>query len=234
METGLSLNQLRVIGCLIEKEITTPDQYPLSLNALTAACNQKSNREPVLDLEEICVQEILDELKKLHLVREESSFSSRVAKYKHRFCNTEFSELKFSDHELAIICVLFLRGPQTPGELRLRCGRLSEFDDIETVERTLADLMERHEGGLDAGLVRRLEREPGKRECRYAHCFGSDEVEAVFESANAPTSTVTAAVSTPAKDIDGTQERLAALEAEVLELRQQMATLKSEFDELLN
>lgn len=108
-------NEARVIGCLIEKEITTPEQYPLWLNALTNACNQKSNRDPVLDLDETTVQQTLDQLIKKYLVSEESGYGSRVAKYRHRFCNTEYGNLKFTPQELGIVCELLLRGPQTPG-----------------------------------------------------------------------------------------------------------------------
>ena len=166
-------NQARVIGCLIEKEITTPDQYPLSLNSLTNACNQKSNREPVLTLNESEVQDVLDELKDKRLIREETGFGSRVVKYKHRFCNTEFSDLKLDAQELAVICVLLLRGPQTPGELRTRTNRLCEFSDVHQVEGVLNNLSQREDP-----LVIRLPREAGKRESRYAHLF-CGEVEIV-------------------------------------------------------
>jgi len=166
-------NQARVIGCLIEKEITTPDQYPLSLNSLTNACNQKSNREPVLTLSESEVQDVLDELRDKRLIREETGFGSRVVKYKHRFCNTEFSDLKLDAQELAVICVLLLRGPQTPGELRTRTNRLCEFSDVHQVEAVLNNLSQR-----EVSLVVRLPREAGKRESRYAHLF-CGEVEIV-------------------------------------------------------
>lgn len=166
-------NQARVIGCLIEKEITTPDQYPLSLNSLTNACNQKSNREPVLTLSESEVQDVLDELRDKRLIREETGFGSRVVKYKHRFCNTEFSDLKLDAQELAVICVLLLRGPQTPGELRTRTNRLCEFSDVHQVEAVLNNLSQR-----EVSLVVRLPREAGKRESRYAHLF-CGEVEVV-------------------------------------------------------
>ena len=166
-------NQARVIGCLIEKKITTPDQYPLSLNSLTNACNQKSNREPVLTLSESEVQDVLDELRDKRLIREETGFGSRVVKYKHRFCNTEFSDLKLDAQELAVICVLLLRGPQTPGELRTRTKRLCEFSDVHQVEAVLNNLSQR-----EVSLVVRLPREAGKRESRYAHLF-CGEVEVV-------------------------------------------------------
>ena len=120
MKIVLTPMEARVIGCLIEKQITTPDQYPLSLNALVNACNQKSNRDPMMDVDEATVQRTLDDLSKKHMIMERSGFGSRVPKYQHRFCNTEFGTLKFTPQELAIVCELLLRGPQTPGELRPR------------------------------------------------------------------------------------------------------------------
>ena len=155
MNIEFSANEARVMGCLIEKEITTPDQYPLSLNALTNACNQKSNREPVLDLSEAEVQQAVDSLMKKYLVSDKSAgYGGRVTKYKHRFCNTEFGSLKFSRQELGILCVLLLRGPQTPGELRARTHRLCEFGDAEAVESTLKELMSREDGPFVARLPR--------------------------------------------------------------------------------
>ena len=163
----LTPEQCRVIGVMLEKEITTPDQYPLSLNGLANGCNQKSNREPVMNLSESEVQNVLDELKAIHLISEQTGFGSRVVKYKHRFCNTEFGSLQFSQQQLAIICVLLLRGPQTPGELRTRTNRLADFDNVGDVETALNALKSHSEGEL----VLKLEREPGKRELRYAQLF---------------------------------------------------------------
>jgi len=163
----LDNNQLRVIGCLIEKSLTTPDQYPLSLNALTNACNQKSNRDPVVSLSESEVQETIDSLAEKQLIMNQSGSSSRVQKYKHRFCNTEFSELQLSPQELGIICVLFLRGAQTPGELRTRTNRLCEFSNVLETEAVLTEMMD------DSHIIK-FEREPGKRESRYMHCFAND------------------------------------------------------------
>ena len=168
MDGHLTPYETRVIGALIEKEICTPEQYPLSLNALTNACNQKSNRDPVLDLEETEVQATLDALMKKRLVSEKSGFGSRVVKYQHRFCNTEFSTLKFSAKELGIVCELLLRGPQTPGELRTHASRLCKFDDVQDVEITLQALM----GRADGPFVASLPRDPGRREPRYVHLFG--------------------------------------------------------------
>lgn len=215
---NLTLNETRVIGSLIEKEITTPDQYPLSLNALRNACNQKSNREPILELDEATVQETVDGLIKKHLVLEKSGFGSRVPKYQHRFCNTEFSALKFSEQELGIICVLLLRGPQTPGELRSRTNRLCRFGDLDEVEATLEGLMQWEDGPL----VMRLPREPGRREARYAHLF-SGEVEL-------PLGSEVAATSVGHTEAD--HERLTILEQRVADLEQEIDQLKRRLEEL--
>ena len=126
----LSANQQRVIGCLLEKQSTTPEHYPLSLNALTNACNQKSNRDPVVNLSESEVQQTLDELISQRLVTLDEGLSGRVNKYDHRFCNTEFSSLQLSTQQRAILCLLLLRGAQTPGELRTRSARLADFTNV--------------------------------------------------------------------------------------------------------
>jgi uncharacterized protein YceH (UPF0502 family) len=170
MLVQLSPTQARVIGVLIEKEITTPDQYPLSLNALTLGCNQKSSREPILHLSETEVQNVLDELRGKNLLFEHQSSGSRVVKFKHRFCNTEFSSLQFSPQQLAIVCVLLLRGPQTPGELRTRTNRLAQFSNVNEVESELVKLGEFN----GDKLVLKLAREAGKREARYAHLFSGE------------------------------------------------------------
>ena len=167
LKTELTVLEARVIGCLIEKQITTPDQYPLSLNALVNACNQKSNRDPVMDLDEPAVQQILDGLSKKHLILEKSGFGSRVPKYQHRFCNTEFGSLKLDPQELAIVCELLVRGPQTPGELRTRASRMAPFAETSDVEAALARLAERPDGPY----VVRLAREPNRRDSRWAQLF---------------------------------------------------------------
>ena len=212
MNIELTLPETRVIGCLIEKQITTPEQYPLSLNALTNACNQKSNRDPVLDLADAEVQAIVDGLVRKFYLSEHGGFGSRVAKYQHRFCNTEYGSLNFSAQELAIVCELFLRGPQTPGELRGHASRLSRFGDVSEVETALEHLAQRSDGPF----VVRLPREPGKRESRYAHLFsGEPEVDAnasVVEDAE------------PGR-LAQLEQRLADLQTEVAGLRQQVATL---------
>jgi uncharacterized protein YceH (UPF0502 family) len=218
MDITLTLYEARVIACLIEKEITTPDQYPLSLNALTNACNQKSNREPVLALAESTVQQTLDELIKKRLVLDKSGFGSRVVKYQHRFCNSEFGKLKFSEQELGIVCVLLLRGPQTPGELRTRTNRLCKFSDVHEVESTLEQLMERDDGPF----VVRLPREAGRRELRYAHLF-SGEVQITDSTQNGDTQ-----VALPGPDND----RLDQLEQLVSELRQELERVKDRIGRL--
>jgi uncharacterized protein YceH (UPF0502 family) len=211
LKLRLSPSEIRVIGVLIEKEITTPDQYPLSLNALTNGCNQKSNREPVMDLSDAVVQEAVDRLVKKHLVRSNAGFGSRVSKYQHRFFTAEFGALRLSPQELAVMCELMLRGPQTPGELRSRAERMARFTDVDHVERTLSDLMERGEP-----LVARLPRQPGKREARYAHRVGNEAVPlddgmATTEGGNAD---------------PGGVDRLDALERTVAELQTQVAALR--------
>jgi uncharacterized protein YceH (UPF0502 family) len=218
VEIELNPYEARVIGSLIEKEITTPDQYPLSLNALTNACNQKSNREPVLELDEATVQQTADGLIKRHLVNERSGFGSRVVKYRHRFCNTEFGDLKFSAQELGIICVLLLRGPQTPGELRSRATRLCRFTDVGEVEATLESLMERDDGPF----VARLPREPGRRESRYAHCFGADKPVSVPAE---PKSTVAGAAGSEHERLEQLEYLVGEMGREIERLKRQLETL---------
>ena len=211
----LTLYETRIIGALLEKQITTPDHYPLSLNALTSACNQKSNREPVLELDEATVQENVDELVKKHLLTEVSGFGSRVSKIQHRFCNTEFSDLQFSPQELGIVCVLLLRGPQTPGELRTRTNRLCQFSDVGQVEATLQGLMD-HKG---RPLVVKLPREAGKRESRYAHLF-SGEVDAGTAPASPPRDSQQQTAAPPLS------ERLETLEQQVASMQRQLDELR--------
>ena len=207
----------RVIGCLLEKQITTPDQYPLSLNALVSACNQKSNRDPVLDVDEPAVQRTVDALVRKHLVLERSGFGSRVPKYQHLFCNTEYSSLKFSPRELAIVTELLLRGPQTPGELRSRAGRMTPLTDVSEVEAALQSLVDREEGPL----VARLPRESGRREARYVHRFGGEAPPPGVADVVAPDRDV------PATGRDGLAGRVAQLEEDVRLLRAQLDELRS-------
>jgi len=211
MIAQLSALETRVIGSLIEKQITTPEQYPLSLNALVLACNQKSNRDPVLELNDRAVQDLVDGLMRKHMVLEKSGFGSRVPKYQQRFCNTEFSALQFTPQERAILCELLLRGPQTPGELRTRASRMAEFTDVAQVEAALEHLT-RHDAGA---CVVRLAREPGRRDARYAHLF-SGEVQAASA----------AALPEPIEAMAVPADRLAALEQQVGELRAELQALR--------
>lgn len=217
--------QARLIGVLLEKEVTTPDQYPLSLNGLTQGCNQKSNREPVMNLSESDVQNVLDELRDKKLILEHTGTGSRVVKYKHRFCNTEFSDLKFSRQQLAIVCVMLLRGPQTPGELRTRTNRLAEFDNVEDIESTLIKLHELN----DEQLVVKLDREPGKRDCRYAHLFSGEE--GLQVASQTPINTATANAAQDSTSVNPQAlERISQLEQQVAELTSQLAELKEVVD----
>jgi len=187
MNIELTTLEARVIGCMIEKQITTPDQYPLSLNSLANACNQKSNRDPILDLDERAVQQLLDGLVRKHMVIERAGFGSRVPKFQQVFCNTEFGSLKFSPLETAIVCELLVRGPQTPGELRTRASRMCEVSDVSQVEAALQLLMSRPDGPF----VTRMAREPSRRDSRYAQLFcgavadASSEPEPIQQRANA-------------------------------------------------
>ncbi len=178
----LNANEARVIGCLMEKSVTTPDQYPLTLNALTNACNQKSSRDPVMSLAQGIVQHTVRELEQKHLLLVEDNFKRGVEKYTQRFCNTSFSELQFDTAQFAIVCLLLLRGPQTPGELRTRSGRLHQFDDNAAVVDALNSLIER-EG--DA-LVVKLPRTPGRKDAEYMHLF-CGEVDLEAHASNAET-----------------------------------------------
>ncbi|MFN1549016.1 YceH family protein [Vibrio natriegens] len=214
MKVELTAIEARVIGCLIEKEVTTPDLYPLSLNALTNACNQKSNREPVMSLSESDVLDAVDALIERRLVSDESAFNSRVSKYQHRFCNTEFGDLKLTEQEKGIVCCMLLRGAQTPGEIRTRTNRLTTFRDVKEVENVLEHLASEEKGPL----VVKLPREAGKRESRYMHLFcGEVDISAIE----------TTATVSPSSD------RVSQLEQEVAMLREELDALKSQVESLL-
>ena len=220
MEMNLTLNETRVIGSLIEKERATPDLYPLSLNSLTNACNQKSNREPVLELSEDTVQETVDQLINKGLVGILRGVGSRVVKMRHRFCDSEFDGFQFSSQALGIICVLFLRGPATPGELRTRTSRLCKFGDPFELEAVLKNLMDRDDGPF----VVKLPREAGKRESRYAHLF-SGEVDVVPQKAE------------PAPEnglICGDRERINILESKLEEVQNELEEIKLKVELLMS
>jgi hypothetical protein len=216
VDITLTSLEARVIGALIEKEITTPDQYPLSLNALVNACNQKSNREPVMELDEAQIQDTVDGLVRKHMVSEKTAFGSRVTKYRQRFCNSEFGLLTFSPQELGMLCVLLLRGAQTPGELRTRTSRLCRFDDVHEAEAVLDRLMEREDGPF----VARLPREPGKRESRYVQLFSEAP-----EFTESP-------VGREVTDSGADSERLDRLERQIIELFREVGDLRERLDAL--
>ncbi|MCQ8849182.1 YceH family protein [Alteromonas stellipolaris] len=211
MTTTLSEMEARVIGVLLEKSVTTPEQYPLSLNALTNGCNQKSNRLPVTQLTEDEVIKILDGLKGKRIVQASSGYGSRVDKYSHRFCNTEFGDIKLSDHQQAIITELLLRGPQTPGELRGRCQRLAQFADISDVEATISSLL----AYQPDALIYSLPRESGKREIRYNHTFCQ-----LGENNSASEST------------DDNTDTVETLKAALLQVKATLADLESRINDL--
>ena len=209
MDLILSDIEARVLGALVEKGVTTPDYYPLSLNALVNACNQKSNRDPVMNLDEESVRQAIRGLEKHALAGPADSFDGRVTKYEHRLQEA----YNFDRRETAVLCVLLLRGPQTPGELRSRSERMHSFDDLSEVESTLQRLMKH-----DPPLVKILPRQPGTKEPRYAHLLSGD-----VEVAQSNVSE-----ETQAKD-GGSPERIASLEQKVSQLQSEIADLKKEF-----
>lgn len=212
MTPTLTANEARVIGCLMEKSVLTPDAYPLTLNSLTNACNQKSGRDPVMSLEPGTVQRTVRDLEAKHLVRIEENFKSRVEKYIQRFCNSRFSDYQFDPAEFAIVCLLLLRGAQTPGELRAHSGRLHAFADNAAVVNALAGLVERERDPL----VVKLPRAPGRKDSEYMHLFfGPVDVERHLAKARG------AEAAAPRERVSITElaERVARLEAEVAELK---------------
>ena len=213
MISDLSANECRVIGCLMEKSVTTPDQYPLTLNALTNACNQKSARDPIMSLTQGEVQHTIRSLAARHLVQVDENFKGRTEKYRQRFCNSRYSELQFDPAQFAIVCLLLLRGPQTPGELRARSGRLHRFADNQAVVDALSGLMKRD---VDP-LVVKLPRTPGRRDSEYMHLFsGPVDIEMVEEKAKSSRSSGNERRSSIAE----LEERVTNLEAQVAELRE--------------
>jgi len=213
MAQQLSEIEVRILGALVEKESTTPEYYPLSLNALVNACNQKSNRDPVMTLDEESVRQALRSLSDQALVRSAGG-DSRVPKFEHRL-----NELyNFHRHEIAVLCVLLLRGPQTPGELRTRTERMYAFEDLEAVHSALHLLMRR-----EPPLVKILPRQPGTKESRYMHLLSGDTA----PKEHAATEHIPEA-QTPSKNSqDG--DRVAQLEAEIMELRRELNTLREQF-----
>ena len=211
----LSAEQCRIIGVMLEKETTTPEQYPLSVNGITTGCNQKSNREPVMSLSESDVQNTVDELVKMNQLMIDHKASGRVSKYFHLFCDTEFGSLKFTPQQRAIICVLLLRGPQTPGELRTRTNRLADFADVSEVETALNQLQNLN----NQILVKKLEREQGKRESRYMHLFSDIDESYSVESNSTPTDAM------PLDSDKQLAQRVTELEKQVASLTEHVACL---------
>jgi hypothetical protein len=216
----LTAAQARVLGALVEKEVTTPDYYPLSINALINACNQRSNREPVMDLDEEAVRQALHGLEDLRLAGRARGSDGRVTKYEH-WLGEAFN---FSRAEAALLCVLLLRGPQTPGELRGRTERMHRFDEITDVLAGLQKLMER-----EPPLAAILPRQPGTKEARYAHLL-SGPVESIQQpQSQAYAATPAATGATPSPEHE---PRIAQLEATVAELQRELADLQKKIDDL--
>jgi uncharacterized protein YceH (UPF0502 family) len=218
VDIKLSDVEARVLGALVEKDITTPDYYPLSLNALVNACNQKNNREPVMNLEEGAVRDALNGLHDDGLAGPASGADSRVTKYEHRLQET----FNFTRGETAVLCVLLLRGPQTPGELRGRTERMHRFEDLDAVQSSLQKLMQR-----EPPLAAVLPRQPGTKESRYAHLL-SGEVEAEELPAAGVVSSPNA--SRDDERVERLEEAVAALQNEVGELKQQLAEFRKQFE----
>lgn len=213
MQVNLTANEARVIGCLIEKSIVTPDQYPLTLNALTNACNQKSSRTPVMSLQQGEVQHVLRELEEKTLVRTDENFKSRTEKYIQRFCNTRFSDYQFDPPQLAVVCLLLLRGAQTPGELRAHSGRLHSFADNAAVVDALTTLIEWENNPV----VVMLPRTPGRKDAEYMHLFsGPINIEAHALERKA----TDAGKSSERVNMSELEHRVSKLEAEVAELKE--------------
>lgn len=211
----LTANEARVIGCLIEKSVVTPDQYPLTLNALTNACNQKSSRDPVMSLQQGEVQRVIRDLEEKNLARMDENFKSRTEKYIQRFCNTRFSDYQFDPPQLAVVCLLLLRGPQTPGELKSRSGRLHTFADNAEVTDTLG-MLANWDGGA---LVVKLPRTPGRKDAEYMHLFsGPVDIEALA----AERQTANSEKSSPRTSVSELEQRVSDLEADVAALKEQL------------
>jgi uncharacterized protein len=209
MGIELTASEARVLGCLMEKSVVTPELYPLTLNSLTNACNQKTSRNPVMSLEPGAVQSTARNLEGKHLVSVEQNFRSGVEKYTQRLCNTPFSEFQFTSPQFAVMCLLLLRGPQTPGELRSRSGRLFPFENNGAVAETLQGLIDHEKGPL----VARLPRAPGRLDSEYIHLLGGDSPTVPVVEADPPTP-------------DRRPDRIAQLEARIAALEFELQRVK--------
>ena len=223
MDIQLNPVEARVLGALIEKDITTPDYYPLSLNALVNACNQKNNRDPVMTLDESSVREALSTLQEKRLAGPASGADSRVTKFEHRLQEV----FNFDRREIAVVCVLLLRGPQTPGELRSRTDRMYRFEALEDVVSTLDRLAQR-----EPPLARILPRQPGTKESRYTHLFSGEPAEAKMlgENVERALPPATPATNLTADRITALEEEVSRLRAELTEVQQQLATFRKQFE----
>jgi len=220
MNIVLNEVETRVLGSLVEKDVTTPDYYPLSLNALVNACNQKNNRDPVMNLDEDTVQQALTTLQEKRLAGPTSSADSRVTKYEHRLQEA----FNFTRGETAMLCVLLLRGPQTPGELRGRTERMHRFEDLTEVQSTLQRLMQRA-----PPLARVLPRQPGTKEARYKHLLAGD-VEDFTDVARAPTPASVPRNPANADRLSSLEDEVASLHREIAELKEQFASFRKQFE----
>jgi uncharacterized protein YceH (UPF0502 family) len=216
MDIILTEVEARVLGSLIEKDLTTPEYYPLSLNALVHACNQKSNRDPFMNLDEDAVKQALRTLNQKELAGPADNMESRVTKYEHRLQEV----FNFTRHEIAILCELLLRGPQTPGELRNRADRMQQFEDLGVAQTALRRLMER-----EPPLVKILPKQPGTKEARYAHLLSGDV------ELPAPEPQSAQAATPPGKDrLANLENQVAELQKEITDLKQQLAAFRKQFE----
>ncbi len=213
--------ETRVLGSLIEKDITTPDYYPLSLNALVNACNQKNNRDPVMSLQEDAVRDALNSLQDKRLAGPTSTADSRVAKYEHRVQEV----FNFTRGETALLCVLLLRGPQTPGELRGRSERMHRFEDLTEVQSSLQRLMQR-----EPPLARVLARQPGTKESRYMHLLAGDIEDASASAARAPSPATAGRDNSVAERIAQLENQISTLQNELAGLHEQFAVFRKQFE----
>jgi uncharacterized protein YceH (UPF0502 family) len=220
----LTETETRVLGSLIEKDITTPDYYPLSLNALVNACNQKNNRDPVMTLDEAAVRDALATLQEKRLAGPASGADSRVTKFEHRLQEV----FNFDRREIAVVCVLLLRGPQTPGELRSRTERMYHFEALEDIVSTLDRLAQRN-----PPLSSILPRQPGTKESRYMHLFSGEppvsEAPTSMAVARTPSST-TAIANSVADRVSTLEEEVLRLRQELSDVQQQLATFRKQFE----